>query len=482
MKLKSTAVPTYDIYAIKGEFNGVTYFMATLSLAQCVEQLHIENVNEVKSFKERMQRTLDEDRAFEIYDKYLKRDRLRFFNSLVAVMVPPKGEVFGYYEFTPFEDDKGRKLPLGLLKVQTDIQRIVVDGQHRWRALKHASEYVRTEEYNEILKLKELEIPIVLLAFKDVEGNDFTKSYSNIYEKVTERARTVFVDLNKNAKRADKKSLFVLDDSDFSAVVARHLIENDDKLERFTRWHGNGSALPDSDHCFTTIELLSHFVEVLIGEDVEEQISVDYELSDDTERERAINEWFLSSSSKLFGLAPAEIVSYFFHKLEYFADWPASIELILGSPPAMQPQKTEMTAAQKRQIKERRNKSLLGTVVGQKTAFAAICEALPHMGSDDAHVNLAIATSRINILANSSFYSKTTGLWEELLTRPGGKMKLTAQDSAKRLLSYLIQLTPIEKIEALIETWLESGDATTSTSEAYKAAQELLCSQIDASC
>src|SRR4051794_22968753 len=99
MKLKSTGLPTYDIYAMRGEFDGVSYFMATLPLYQCVEQLHIENANEVKSFSERMQRTLDETRAKEIFDKYLSNNRLRFFNSLVAVMVPPRGETGGYYEF-----------------------------------------------------------------------------------------------------------------------------------------------------------------------------------------------------------------------------------------------------------------------------------------------------------------------------------------------------------------------------------------------
>jgi DGQHR domain-containing protein len=474
MKLKSTAVPTYDIYAIKGEFNGVVYFMATLSLDQCVQQLHIENVNEVKSFKERMQRTLDEDRAFEIYEKYLKRDRLRFFNSLVAVMVPPKGETLGYYEFAPFEDEKGRKLPLGLLKVQTDIQRIVVDGQHRWRALKHASDYVRTEDYDEKLKLKELEIPVVFLAFSDVAGNDFSKTYLNIYEKVNERARTVFVDLNKNAKRADKKSLFVLDDSDFSAVVARHLIEGNDSLERYTRWHGNGAALSDSDHCYTTIELLSYFVEDLLGEEREEQISVEYELSDEVERNRAIGDWFNSSRPELFGLAPRQFVSNFFTNLSYFSSWPSGVETILGKRPEMQPQKTELTAAQKRQLKDRRNESMLGTVVGQKTAFAAIREALPHMGESQAEPNLREAIRRMNKLATGGFYTKQSPLWEELLTRPGGKLKLNAQDSAKRLLGHLLQLTPIDKIEPLINSWLESGDATALTNKAYIEALEFL--------
>jgi DGQHR domain-containing protein len=234
MKLKSTPLQTIKLYALRGQFDGVTYFMTTMTLAEASEQLHFEDIEAVKSFRERVQRTLDENRARQIFENYLKKQTTRFFNSLVAVIMPPPSIKHGYFEFEPFEAETGKIDNVGMLSIRTDIQRIVVDGQHRLYALTEANAYTRDPSYDPSLMLKELKVPVVFLTFDEVGGAGFDVPVEDVYKKVSDRARKIFVDLNRNAKKADRNTLFILDDEDFSAVAARDLIERDAHLERYT--------------------------------------------------------------------------------------------------------------------------------------------------------------------------------------------------------------------------------------------------------
>ncbi|MDF3113103.1 hypothetical protein CFB52_000025 [Burkholderia sp. AU18528] len=473
MKIDSIPQPTTDIYAMKGEFSGVTYFMTTLSLSECREQLHVENTNEVKTFRERIQRTLDKDRAQEICEKYLKKHQLRFFNSLVAVLVPAKGKNKGYYEFKPFSSDS-QPLPFGILKIATSIQRVVVDGQHRLTALKYAEDYSRQLDYDETLRIRELNIPVVFLVFPETGGEGFNNIYEDIDKKIGDNARRIFVDLNKNAKKADKKTLYILDDSDFSAVAARQLIESNTDFELFTRWHGNGTTLSDSDHCFTTIEILDFMVQNLLGE-LEEIASSRYDLTADEEREEALQKYFFKpANNSLEGLSVSQFLDAFFFEIGFFDEWKAKIREILGSDPTLQPAPQTSTLAQRRSIKELRQGSLLATVIGQKVAFKAILEAFPHFPGKTGSESLHSVLSRFNKLLESGLYDRKQSIWDEFLLRAGSKIRINAEIPSATLLRALLERTPAAAMAPRFQAWFEEGVGTSNTPIAYEEALKIL--------
>ena len=100
---------TISLYALKGTFTDVTYFMTSLSLSECAEQLSFAPTEEASEFAERVQRRLDTKRAEEkIYNGYLKQPGMRFFNSLVVVLMPREGTRRGYYRFEPFRGQDGQ--------------------------------------------------------------------------------------------------------------------------------------------------------------------------------------------------------------------------------------------------------------------------------------------------------------------------------------------------------------------------------------
>lgn len=454
---------------MKGEFDGVDYFMTTLSLSECREQLNIENTNQVKTFRERVQRTLDKDRAKEMFEKYLKKPQLRFFNSLVAVLIPPQGKHSGYYEFESFKSGN-TELPFGMLKILTTIQRVVVDGQHRLHALKLAEEHSRELEYDDSLGLKEIKVPVLFLTFPSTGGSGFTNNYQDIDKKVSDAARRIFVDLNKNAKKADKKTLYILDDSDFSAVTARYIIESDLDFELFARWHGNGTVLSDSDHCFTTIEILDSMVEDLLGE-LEEKASQKYDLTVDEERNQAIQDYYLLSvNPALGGLSAKEIIDAFFSKVSFFPEWKGEIRTILQGEPVLQPATTPTTLPQRKAIKDIRQAQLLATVAGQKVAFKAILRALPHQKGKTGMDSLNHVISRLNKILELGIYNRSHPLWEELLVRPGNKMKLTTESQSVTILSALLEKTPVAKLQPKVSSWAEEGIGTDDTINHYASA------------
>jgi DGQHR domain-containing protein len=469
VKLKSSPLQTIKLYALRGQFDGVTYFMTTMTLADVSEQLHFEDVQAVKSFRERVQRALDRTRAEQIFENYLKKHTMRFFNSLVAVIMPPISIKHGYFEFESFEADTGKIDNVGMLSIRTDIQRIVVDGQHRLYALNKANEYTRDPSYESSLMLREVRVPVLFLTFDDVGGEGFSVPVSDVYKKVSDRARKVFVDLNRNAKKADKNTLFILDDEDFSAVAARDLIEKQPELEKYTKWHGRGTTLADTDVFFTTIELLNHFVDKVV-DDEDGKISNRYQLPVDEERERALAEHLDSPSAELYGLQPRKMINEFYSGLQLFPEWTLTVKRLLGGEPELQPKETTLSRDQKRDIKAAREVSLLLTVVGQRVAIDALIEAFPHMGKTTAEENYSEALRRLNMIERKKLYNRDESLWLELLTRPGNKMKLTAKEQATRLLSDLLQGNPASHVQEYITPSIEEGIGTEQTVELYEQA------------
>lgn len=459
-----------SICAIEGKFTDVTYYMSTLKLSECKDQLDFAPTDEVATFTERVQRKLDKKRASElIFKKYLNKPGTRFFNSLVVVLMPKDGTEDGYYQFKPFKDEKGKSIGnVGMLEILSDIDRIVVDGQHRLHALKLADEQSRGPDYDRELGFSQIRVPVVFVTFEDIGGTfDETISDAELPRKVANKSRKLFVDLNKDVKKIDKNNLLVLDDSDLSAVAARSLIEDNESLEVYTKWSKTGSTLADADPYFTNILLLDLFAEIFFEEvmelDLEKIADAELELEDG--RVKAIQNYFCSTSSEL-GLAPKNMIEDFFEKVSFFGKWKKSIREILGGDPKTQPMTTETTPQQRRSIRKLHQQQLLSTVVGQHAAFRAALDAFEHFDSepkDDWHETLR----RLSAVHDLGLFDRENLLWEELLVKAGKKLKLTAIRESSEVLSALIRL---KASKSLTVVNVDRGVGTTETHKHYSIA------------
>ena len=462
-----------EFEVIRGSFGGITYFMTTMALSESAELLRVADADAASTLSERIQRRLDRKRAEnKIFHDYLKKPGNRFFNSLVVALLPKEGTQTGYFRFRPFKtSDGGETGDLGKLQVLSNIDRVVVDGQHRLQALKCAHEYVQTDDHDASLRLEEMQVPVVFVTFDDVEGDKFTEHRADIVHHVSERARKIFIDLNKGVVKADRNSLLLLDDEDFWAVAARRLIEIDTDLELYTKWDGAASTLPDAEPFYTNIFLLSVFMKLLVRND--DIPPGRYNLSFTDQRESALNDLFLRpANERLNGIAPAVFITRFFNEVSFFSYWKAKMSQVIDPVPK-QPAKLDLSPAQKQRIARLRKEHLMSTVAGQRAAFVAVTRAYDHFGSESGEENLGIALRKLSIVHDTELYSRRHALWVELLTRPGGRMKLTTLGVAARLLEHLL-IGDHEADAHTLDIRPEEGVGTHDTMKEYQSALETL--------
>ena len=468
-RVKQIEKPMIEVFALEGHFGGVTYYMASLTLSECADQLHFARTNEASTFADRVQRRVNEKRAHAMFEDYLRKPGTRFFNSLVVVLMPKKGTETGYYRFEPFEDPSGDPIgKVGVLHVLSNIDRIVVDGQHRLYALRQANEYTRDADYEEDLELAEIEVPVVFITFDDVDGvYESGARVPNIRRDVSDRSRKVFIDLNKTAKPVDKNSLLILDDNDFSAIAARYLIENNPTLELYTKWSDAGSTLADADPYFTNIYLLDQYVDLLFPPEELDRIAKDYSLSLTDERNRAINDCFLAASVDHDGMVPRDMITDFFDRINFFNEWRGSIRSILNGDPLKQPEVRKLKTSQRKEIRALHHEHLMGTVAGQRAAFKAVVQAYQHLEEEAPLQSWYTALDRMSEIQSKNLYSRAGGLWLELLVRPGNRMKVNAVGAAADILEHLIRGVSADQTAGLIRP--EDGIGTSNTMDHYEA-------------
>ena len=466
---------TVSKIAVKGNFTDVTYFMATLSLSECYEQLSFARTDEAAKFSERIQRRLDVKRAEQhIYKGYLRDPDVgtRFFNSLVVVLMPKPGTTRGYFRFEPYKDEHGRRIgDVGTLEILSDIDRVVIDGQHRLHALRMANEHRREPDYDEKLGFGEIRVPVVFLTFDDV-GGDLERWIDDpdLVVNLSNKSRKLFVDLNKDVKKVDKNSLLVLDDSDFSAVAARRLIENYADLERYTKWSEAGTTLADVDPFYTNIYLIDQFVEMLLEETLEELKDMgQLTLELPAQRDRLLEEIFVAAHPQ-YEMSPEVMILRFFEDVSFFRQWKAEINGILGEDPRLQPLRTEMNKAQRERIRSLHRKHLLGTVAGQRAAFMGVVDAFAHFDGYPED-NWKLALDRLSEIHDKGILNRSNELWLELLVKAGGTMKLNAIGPSSEVVSCLIRRSPESSLGQLNP---DKGRGTSTTIERYRDALLLL--------
>jgi DGQHR domain-containing protein len=215
----------------------VPYFMLTMAADEAVENLHVarELIFDPAEIvlDELFQRDIDDLRVKSEIAPYLMRQgELKFFSALVVALLPHeknqlkskysrltdngKEELEGIkikYALTDSILSEKKQISYGTIRWDvTALKAIVVDGQHRYSALKTL---VEADSEN----LAGVSIPVVLLILDSSVG--FKTENSNLLSNV----RKVFIDLNRQAKTVSETRNVLLDDRDPAAVLTRALME-----------------------------------------------------------------------------------------------------------------------------------------------------------------------------------------------------------------------------------------------------------------
>ncbi len=406
-------------YAMKGSFGGVSYYMCTLPIDKVADSLHFEKDLHIvnPSFAERIQRTLNQKRAEdEIYKGYLLNEGTRFFNSLVVSILPNKIDK-GFYKEEQIPNSDIFKLEL-----THDVKKVVVDGQHRLFALRKLREDIISGKHNDRDDLKNLQIPIIFVLFDNVDAR--IENTEPIRAKIIKETRRVFTALNKTAKKIDKYTTLILDDSDFSAVVSRKVLEEGIVDELDVKWAYASTALTQFDVHFTTLNIVNEMIEYYCQK---LNISLDDEdLSTENKSQTLITKYFENVVDEI-GVSPKNLIRKFF-EVQFFIDWKDmlnSANIIL----LKQPEEIKMSRVQKEIVKKTRQKNLLAQVVGQIALFTAIVESLPKLG-ETPNKKIDEVCRRVNILLEKNILKKSNQLWTMILVgeQKGGNMLTKKQN------------------------------------------------------
>jgi DGQHR domain-containing protein len=196
-------------------------------------------------FETLVQRNLDETRVDDL-GGYIGQDKLHFFPPITVALLPAeKDRLLQNYRGSPLcklaevqsdqpdeqifftSIDDGLQLtfsaktgsnpkwpdPLTMIYLKWDRSKfigLVIDGQHRLKALKERKQSVQ-DAFKE-------DFPVTFIIFDTAES----RSRYNLIE----AARSVFIDINKNAVQVDASRLILLDDHNLCAGITRKLIQN----------------------------------------------------------------------------------------------------------------------------------------------------------------------------------------------------------------------------------------------------------------
>jgi DGQHR domain-containing protein len=397
MAIKTSASqPTISYHALRGSYGKVTYFIAKTSLRDVAENLELAP-QETLNFSERIQRVVNTKRVEQELFPYLKSNELRFFNSLVCILLPDPGHTSGFWEFEEYADADGNRLGgLGLLRISKDVARVVLDGQHRYEALRMY--------WNSIKDMPQadahaIEVALVFVVV-DHLGQMGTKG-TQLRNRTIEATRNLFAVLNKTARPVDKNTLLLIDDSDLCNVITRRMLEERIIDDLYVKWATSLNLNP-YDPYFTVLQVIRDAVAYYLRDFPEEVIDYDYGAED--ERKAALKKYYLDTPKTevpLRAAIPEIILSG-----HPFKKWKAllkthKIDL------APQPKQTVLLPKQTKPLQTMRNEQLVYTVAGQKTFFRAVIDAFYGGQRRDIKRMRAVIT-RANRIFDEGFFSRST--------------------------------------------------------------------------
>ncbi|MEH2330916.1 DGQHR domain-containing protein, partial [Nostoc sp.] len=366
MELDNQSPETIEYKAISGKFGDVRYFITTLDQSDAVENIQFaDDIQNSWSFSERVQRKLDENRANTEIFRYLAQGGIRFFNSIVIVLLPNSNDQREFWDFSEVRS-QGKIVEKWVnLKLYKNVARIGIDGQHRLLSLKRywnahtGKEPLSSQQMNDNFNCSEtFDIPVVYLVFGDLGRVGHAGLSETVRDEIIKSTRNIFTVINKTAKSIDKQTQLLLDDSKISALIPRKLLEEKILEERFIRWSSTSTSLTQSEPYLTTLDLVSQCTIELLKDHTKQALKKSF--NSPTERNIAL-ETYYESHPKLQEIGTKELLKWFFTELQPFKDWVSQINHVNINIP-IQPEQPKLNANQKASIKATRDASILYTI------------------------------------------------------------------------------------------------------------------------
>ncbi|MEH2419048.1 DNA sulfur modification protein DndB [Nostoc sp.] len=434
MELDNQSPETIEYKAISGEFGEVRYFITTLDQSDAVENIRFaDEIQGSWSFSERVQRKLDENRANTEIFSYLAQGGIRFFNSIVVVLLPNSNDQREFWDFSTVSS-QGKTVEKWVnLKLYKNVARIVIDGQHRLLSLRRywnahtGKEPLNPQQIKENFSCSEtFDIPVVYLVFGNLGRVGHSELSETVRDEIIKATRNIFTVINKTAKSIDKQTQLLLDDSKISALIPRKLLEEGVLEDRFVKWSSTARSLNQSEPYLTTLDLVSQCTIELLKDYPKQALKKSF--NSPTERNIAL-ETYYESHPKLPEIGTKELLKWFFTELQPFKDWVSQISHV-GIDIPVQPEQSRLNTSQKASIKKLRDSSILYTLLGQKILFFAVSRFLLKIRIEHriAAVLNAISLS-INKMDKDGFFNRNQSHWSNVLVRPNQNLTIITTGS-----------------------------------------------------
>ncbi|HEV2293563.1 MAG TPA: DNA sulfur modification protein DndB [Tepidisphaeraceae bacterium] len=447
LKIKNATQPFIDFPALRGSYGRVSYFVTKAGLRDVAENLMLAP-QESFSFSERIQRVINLNRVAEEILPYLESNEHRFFNALVCVLLPDREKSQGVWTFEEYTDEVGNSLGgLGKLRITKDVGRVVLDGQHRYEAIRMFWDRVK-----EAPDSKEAQMEIALMFVVADDLGKVGRMATSLRTDTIAYARNLFAVLNKTARPVDKTTLLLIDDTEFANLATRRLIEDGKIDELYVKWHKTTQNLQPGDPYFTAIHVIKDLVNFYLR-DLRDEIA--HDLGTEQERTEAMDTYYHRTPNVRISVEDA--IGRIIGSSKPFEAWQKAIKAAKVHL-VEQPGETVPTKEQGKKLKALRDKELAFTVAGQRAYYKAIIDAFYAQTAKDSAA-LGTIIKRANKLFISGHFRRKADAdnpFSGLLIGPGNRMiwAESSVDCARKIISVALgsnvnQQAIFEEYEAL---------------------------------
>jgi DGQHR domain-containing protein len=467
MELDNQSPETIEYKAISGKFGEVRYFITTLDQSDAVENIRFaDEIQGSWSFSERVQRKLDVDRAHTEIFSYLSQGGIRFFNSIVVVLLPISNDQREFWDFSTVSSNGKIVEKWVNLKLYKNVARIVIDGQHRLLSLKrywdaHTGQSpLSPQQINENFNCSELfDIPVVYLVFGELGRVGHANLSETVRDEIVKSTRNIFTVINKTAKSIDKQTQLLLDDTKISALIPRKLLEEGVLEDRFVKWASKSRNLNQSEPYLTTLDLLSQCTVELLKDFQKQALKKSF--NSQIDRNTALNNYYVSHP-KLPEIGTKRLLQWFFTELQPFKDWVLQIDQV-GIIIPIQPKQSTLTINQKASIKKLRDSNILYTVLGQKILFSAISRFLLRVRTEHRiPETLKSISDSVTKMDEHGFFDRSASQWSNVLVQENEKLTMITRGSGTERCMDLVKMILLDSSEGVRELIKKTKDEVSS--------------------
>lgn len=456
MELDDQSPEIIEYKAISGRFGEVRYFITTLDHNDAVENIRFaEDIQAEWSFAERVQRKLNKKRVREEIFRYLALGGIRFFNSIVVILLPISNDQKEFWDFSPVKS-QGKILEKWVnLTLYKGVSRIVIDGQHRLQALKTywnvhiGQENLTAAEQQESFNCEEtFDIPVVYLLFGNLGRIGYADQSEAVRDEIIKATRNVFTVINKTAVSIDKQTQLLLDDSTISALIPRRLLEEGILDDSLVKWSSGSRSLSQSDPYLTTLDLLSQCTNELLRD--HQKQALEKRFNSPSDREAALEKYY-ESHPYLLEIGTKEFFRWFFLELQPMKDWTSQLTHLKVEIP-IQPESCKPTSTQKANLKNFRESSILYTILGQKILFSSIARFLLKQRSEyRIPATLEAVSQSVTRMQEQGFFNRNADHWSNVLVQPNEKLTMITKGSGTDRCIDLVKMILLNSSEGVQE-------------------------------